>query len=847
MADADLSIEPSDLAGLPFVKKWDKLKPDFERLYLDEQRKLQDVMDVVKTRLGFDANESQYKYRFFKKWGWKRNVPKTKKKQIVELGQSRALIGKSTTATYKGKPVDPKKLRRQMKDSYRASGSLVFGAQSSTDSHDGQVNLSTILPHKDMIFLKWNLPYESIKSYMLRALDHASPVAGTVATPSDVSVHTPSANSAGSPRDVPSPLTIDLKKKTAIDRAKLFASGHHTELMQGMSRAEQKLAVTWLHQYWYFAFKTAKHWGKGPLVWTPDILGFDQMQRSSPMLPAAVLHSSGWSDETSPASSQPRPPDFCHWSIHVIEPQYDPIHSPPPSERNMDLDDEGTWSNWPAEAMNSSYEKRLVENLETNDFTNLELNKVSLATQHVAQSARQSPEHVLREALGFSIISGNQDLVSTLLEKAFEDEVDVSGIYPLHMAINYLNGAKSCCNIFAELWNHVPDRMKLLGNNEKGHSILDTIMVTILKAHSNCSPGDVDDTLRQDRSFVGEGIDICGRWEPDSECYRILLANGGERIPMSWKHKFCHTSAQVITHCITILTSIDESCVNAPSGLFLKHCFTCGIKMQLFPLHTLVYVAWLITKNGCEDEDFFGILACLLRLLSRGANPLNTAHVSFDALFDLNITSECSHQELTPSDFAALLARNVPVSHLPKIRIGWLVICRILERAENMGQNESREYYHDNARFTEDEVTELDRQGSLVPDVDQSMAGYHCGCFRRCIRPFGKDKYLGHVWAAVQTELLNYRRLNARDPWVSGNFAMVTLLQNLQNDTPLTIGLFREQMIRPHCVCGNFGEPHERDFWNRVYLRDEVSDHYFANMDDWHRSSFISIPPIHLV
>ncbi|KAI9660396.1 MAG: hypothetical protein M1821_009746 [Bathelium mastoideum] len=533
MPDADLSIEPSDLAGLPFEKKWEKLKPDFERLYLDEQRKLQDVMDIVKTRLGFDANETQYKYRFLKKWGWKKNVPEAKKKQIVERSQSRASIGKSTTATYKGKPVDPKKLRRQIKGSYRASGSLVFGARSSIDSHDSQVNLSTILPHKDMIFLKWSLPYESIKSYMLRALDHASPVAGIASTPSDVSVHTPSANSTGSPHDAPSPLTIGLKKKTAIDRAKLLASGHHTELMQGMSENEQKLAITWLHQYWYFAFKTAKHWGRGPLTWTANILGFDQMQRSSPILSAAALHSPGSFGRTSPASSQPSPSDLCRWSIHVYETYYEPINSSPRPEGSLDPKNEETWGDWPAEAMNSSYEERLVENLETNDFTNVELNKVSLATQHVAQAARQSPEHILRESLGFAIISGNKDLVSTLLATAREKGIDVSGIYPLHMAVNYLNGAKSCCNIFNDILNQSLNRAKLFDNNEKGHSILDTIMMTILKAHSNCSPGDVDDTLRQERSFVGEGIDICGRWEPDSDCHRILLANGGERVPFS--------------------------------------------------------------------------------------------------------------------------------------------------------------------------------------------------------------------------------------------------------------------------------------------------------------------------
>ena len=63
-------------------------------------------------------SEVQYKYQF-KKWGWKKNIPATKKAAIVERGQTRAALGKSTTATFQGREVDRKKLRRQAKEATR--------------------------------------------------------------------------------------------------------------------------------------------------------------------------------------------------------------------------------------------------------------------------------------------------------------------------------------------------------------------------------------------------------------------------------------------------------------------------------------------------------------------------------------------------------------------------------------------------------------------------------------------------------------------------------------------------------------------------------------------------------
>ena|SRR5579862_2403094 len=61
------------------------------------------------------TSQTQYKYQFGRKWGWRKNIPSSKKAAICERGQTRAALGKSTAVTYKGKDVDPKKLRRYAK------------------------------------------------------------------------------------------------------------------------------------------------------------------------------------------------------------------------------------------------------------------------------------------------------------------------------------------------------------------------------------------------------------------------------------------------------------------------------------------------------------------------------------------------------------------------------------------------------------------------------------------------------------------------------------------------------------------------------------------------------------
>jgi len=95
---------------------------------------------------------------------------------------------------------------------------------------------------------------------------------------------------------------------------------------------------------------------------------------------------------------------------------------------------------------------------------------------------------------------------------------------------------------------------------------------------------------------------------------------------------------------------------------------------------------------------------------------------------------------------------------------------------------------------------------------------------------------LGHIWAAVQTELLTYRRLRDGDSWNSENFDMATILENLKSRTGISIGLVQKSLMKPYCACGRF------DDTCGFVLRGLAAKDYFSNLDNWKRTTFVGVP-----
>ena len=588
-----------------------------------------------------------------------------------------------------------------------------------------------------------------------------------------------------------------------------------------------------MYQYWLFAYKTAKHWGRGPQDWTADILHFIDYHQgttiliSSPNTPTARIDTPASAptrenDEATDSTLQSTismPSSLCRWSIHYDERvAYDRIPSPPhsPTEQ-FDLDDEGSWQPWPQSHDSKGYTEKLIDGLESNDFSSVQVADLPIATDHVSRAARHSPKELLEEALGFSIMSRNVDLMLDLIDKAEDEGADTSGLYPFHLAVTYLDGSRTCCSVLEELLSRYLQFLRKLYINDRGHTVLDQMMIAILKAHTSCLPSVVDVVFKKEKRFEGEDVDVCGRWDADSDCVRQLLANGKSTIPLGWKHMFCHTSVQTICHCMeSLYWSSEYHIVDTPSGLFLRYCFHCGLKLQLLPLHTLVLVGFHLSRSGCENENLFGIIACLLCLLSNGADPSRKANISVQDLLNNDQGEDCTHEELDPAELAEKVSSVLKLTWSKEISIGWEIVCNILRRSQAAWNADLAERW---SNSSEDEMS---------TDELSSSCSHDWGYFLRA------NKTLASLWAAVQTELLTYRRLKVGDDWTSPNFNMHTLKEGLIHSGEVDVALLRNKMMKPFCECGQFAD-------DTIQSSEDVSAYYFSNMDDWNRTTFI--PP----
>ena len=491
---------------------------------------------------------------------------------------------------------------------------------------------------------------------------------------------------------------------------------------------------------------------------------------------------------------------LCRWSIHYPTQRYEWLKSRTPSpEPNPDPANEESWKPWSLSQSQLSCEERLLDSLETNNFATTKAENLPIAIHPILQAVENSEEKLLEEAFGFAIMARNLELIVDLHER--NDGKDLSHLTrqlnPLHLAITYLDGSKACCGILNEiLLGPMPATPSSLNN--LGHTALDNLMIVILKAHTSIDPGFVDNALRDEERFPGEEVDICGRWDADSHCYRKLLASGTSRITFAWKHKFCHTSVQAVSHCIRSLAFYSEayeSCniFETTSGIFSKLCVFCGQKLQLHPLHSLILTAFGLAEYGHEDEDLFGVVAILMTMLSKGADPSRAADISVASLFPEHSESQdqtgCSHEFLRPAELARQISRQYIGSWSDQKHIGWQLMCAILSCSEQEWDMREETPMHDCSRYLSHSIAS-----------DENF--------------FGDNRNLADLHAAIQAELLTYRRLAEGDPWTSPNFDMSAALRTLTSSDPISMGLLDNDMLKPICKCG-FLEPYDLNFRER--------------------------------
>lgn len=602
---------------------------------------------------------------------------------------------------------------------------------------------------------------------------------------------------------------------------------------------------TWLYHFWLFSFKTAKYWGRGPQSWTADILGLDEFRPEKPVVVSSPATSMSQNtprsinmidDELYESTTIPSP--LCRWSIHVPSVHYQRIVSPPQSPpAHIDLDDEESWPPWSASDLDKDVTQKLNDGLERNTFTNIRPSELPIAMDQIVRAVKQSPQEMHQEALAFGIMSRNLELVENVIDKIMNSNTSINGLYPFHLAIAYLDGSKVCCNILDVLVFEIPLRQYYV--NDLGHTVLDQIMITILKSHTSCTPSVVDSFFKNQKRFEGAEVDVCGRWDADSPCVRELLAKGDSSIPFGWKHMFCHTSVQAIYHIIgTVFGPHLRADINTPSGLFTRRCSNCGLKLQLLPLHALVMVGFHLSESGCKGENLFGILACLLCLLSYGADPRLKADISLQSLWGEQDTDRCSHEEVDPIELIENFVASYTYKWSKEITAAWNVNVYVLRQSRGQWKEEAKS----DASVTTDKFDNFTVYSDEDSDDDEeevvhvSLPAY-CSCKDDEVNYFAHRRSLATLWAAVKTELLTYRRLAEDHAWLSRYFNINTLEKGLIQGNKVTIPLLEEAMVKPYCKCGNFVEKVPG-----CTVTDEACAFYFSNMEDWNRTTFITSP-----
>lgn len=528
------------------------------------------------------------------------------------------------------------------------------------------------------------------------------------------------------------------------------------------------------------------------------------------------------------------PTQLCNWSIHVDFSGSD-WESESDYGDQFDIEDESTWREWDDQC-DRDLISTITEGLQANAFTTHQAEDLPIAIDHIVKTVSGSTEGAEVEAIGFAIMTRNVDALVELLKNEALDPKTVADISPLHLAAKFLDGSKTCCQVMNSLLqcgNHMISR-KISYTDNLGLTVLDTLFISILRSHSSVTPRVLGvNSTAPGSLFEGADVDICGRWDADSPCVRHLHATGETTIPSAWKHVFCHTSAQAVCHCITaIFTDLRHHDTISTSGLFQKRCRCCGLRLEMGPLHAFVLVTFYLASAGMPGETLFGMLACLVCLLTFRADPSSVAEISIPAIFETGETDECQHRAFTAAGFASAVPDVVVSAWTPEIQLGWKAIKGLLD--------------HCVERYNR---SDIDGSSDGDDSLDSDPQNFGKDCLHR-IHDFERelefiqivkcgDARLGAIWAAVQVELLTYRRLKQEDPWLSSMFDMRNVIEGLQaNDESFLkdlVTVHGEYGLRKFSRCGLFFQAEDVGC-ARI---EEACTTPFADFEDRKRTTFI--------
>lgn len=593
-----------------------------------------------------------------------------------------------------------------------------------------------------------------------------------------------------------------------------------------------RVTADWLHDFWMFCFVTTKYWGKGPKDWT------------LPLINAKTL--------AMPATdASDAPTQLCNWSIHYwngIRYEFTVSQSNRPTEHggDQDIEDESTWRKW--DRPDRDLTTTMTEGLQANHFTTYQAEDLPLALDCITDTLAKSPKDAMVEAIGFAIMTRNLDVLIGHLDPEIStfDPDALRRLSPFHLAAKFLDGSKACCGVMNELVQRL-DGENSIGVNytdEFGMTVLDTLFISILRSHTSATTLGIEGNLSASGPLIeGGDVDICGRWDADSPCVRHLHATGNTTIPQEWKHMFCHTSAQAVCHCISaIFMSPWAPNINTASGLFQRRCRSCGLDLKLGSLHAFVLVCFHLANSGRPGETLFGVLACLVSLLTLKADPTSSKEISIPAVFGLEETDECQHRALNAAELASAVPDGIVGSWTCEVQLGWESVKEVLNHRVARAQASNVDAENgpcDYSNTPKDAPHGYDDYAEEDDDSCWHVIHYYEDDLEHEIVQCG-DKRLGTIWAAIQVELLTYRRLGEDDSWLSSMFQMRDVVERLRaRDDSILRRLVEnrgQKAFRPFSHCGIF-----KDAGHPGCVRtEEACASYFANLDDWERTTFIA-------
>ncbi|KAK2015768.1 hypothetical protein LZ32DRAFT_526181 [Colletotrichum eremochloae] len=253
-------------------------------------------------------------------------------------------------------------------------------------------------------------------------------------------------------------------------------------------------------------------------------------------------------DHPSPFGLSPAAPQYLHINSpeattpdmeYVIEPS-----SPNETQAEFDFHDVSSWTPWPAsETQAQTLQAVMEESFKHSRFSTTSVDDLPISNKLVTEAVSNSPEQLALDSCAFAIMSGNLESVTKLLRGG--SPIDIGAIYPYHLAASFLDGGHTCCLVMHGLIYllHFTYPIALNNVNADGHTVLDSLMVSILRSHTSLTPVEVSPSFIDSTRFPGEEKDICGRWDADSPELRQLYKEGHPKIPRQWKHNFCHSMA----------------------------------------------------------------------------------------------------------------------------------------------------------------------------------------------------------------------------------------------------------------------------------------------------------------